>query len=196
MTASNPRAAKLPSDIPPIRLRIQHLNQLFHTLDPFPFRERDLDAQVEEYVVGWARELGARGQLTISIHMPSAQARAEGAAQLAEGFRNYFDARAEGLGLDLRALFRSGRGALAIGLPVLAATVLLGSVVTRDMPAGFARRFCEEGLIIVGWVANWKPIEVFLFEWWPITRKRALYRRLAAARVEVVEEAEPRRLAP
>lgn len=171
-----------------IRLRIQHVNQLFHTLDPFPFRERDLDAQVEEYVVSWARELGARGGLTISIHMPAAQAGAEGAAQIAEGFRNYFVARAEALGLELRALFRLGRDALAIGLLILAATVLLGSLASRQMPAGFARRFFEEGLIILGWVANWKPIEVFLFEWWPISRKRDLYGRLAEARVEVVEE--------
>ena len=58
----------------PIRLRIQHINQLFHTLDPFPFRERDLDAQAEEYIVSWAREIRTRGRLTISIHMPAAQA--------------------------------------------------------------------------------------------------------------------------
>lgn len=195
MTTSDAQSAAH-DEIPPIRLRIHHLSQLFHTLDPFPFRERDLDADVEEYVVGWARELRARGRLTISIHMPAAQARAEHADQVAEGFANYFDARALGLGLELRALFRNGRAALAIGLPVLAATVLLGSFVTHQIPAGFARRFVEEGLIIVGWVANWKPIEVFLFEWWPIARKRALYRRLADARVEVVEERDAPQAAP
>ena len=36
-----------------------------------------------------------------------------------------------------------------------------------------------------GWVANWKPIEIFLYDWWPLARRRDLYRRLAAARVEV-----------
>lgn len=172
----------------PIRLRIQHINQLFHTLDPFPFRERDLDAQAEEYIVSWAREIRTRGRLTISIHMPAAQANSVGATQIAEGIRNYFFARAEALGLELRSLFHNGRDALAIGLPVLAMTVLLGTLVTHQIPAGFVRRFVEEGLIIVGWVANWKPIEIFLFEWWPFTRKRALYRRIANARVLVVEE--------
>lgn len=169
----------------PIRLRIQHVSQLFHTLDPFPFRERDLDAQVEDYVVEWARELGAARPITIAIHMPAAEARAEEASQIAEAFRNYFTARTGALSLEMRALFRGGRDALAIGLPLLAITVLLGSLLPLAIPEGFARRFLEQGLIIVGWVANWRPFEVFLFEWWPVARKRDLYRRLSEASVEL-----------
>jgi hypothetical protein len=40
-----------------IELRVDEIAQLFHTLDPFPFRERDLDREAEEFIVGWAREL-------------------------------------------------------------------------------------------------------------------------------------------
>lgn len=40
-----------------IEIRVDDLAQLFHTRDPFPFREKDLDQQAEEYIVGWAREL-------------------------------------------------------------------------------------------------------------------------------------------
>jgi hypothetical protein len=40
----------------------------------------------------------------------------------------------------------------------------------------------EESLLILGWVVNWRPIEIFIYEWWPIVRKRNLYRRLAAAK--------------
>ena len=39
--------------------------------------------------------------------------------------------------------------------------------------------------VIFGWVANWRPIEIFLYEWWPIVRRRNLYRRLAAAEVNL-----------
>jgi len=41
-----------------IEIRIDDISQLFHTLDPFPFRERDLDKDAEEFV-SWARELPA-----------------------------------------------------------------------------------------------------------------------------------------
>ena len=43
----------------------------------------------------------------------------------------------------------------------------------------------EESLLTFGWVANWRPIEIFLYEWWPIVRRRNLYRRLAAAEVDL-----------
>ena len=43
----------------------------------------------------------------------------------------------------------------------------------------------EESLIIVGWVANWRPIEIYLYDWWPIVRRIRLYRRIAAAHVRV-----------
>ena len=42
-----------------IERRVDNIAQLFHTLDPFPFRERDLDKEAEEFIVGRARELAA-----------------------------------------------------------------------------------------------------------------------------------------
>jgi hypothetical protein len=42
-----------------------------------------------------------------------------------------------------------------------------------------------ESLLILGWVANWRPMEIFLYEWWPIRRKMMLYRRLAGMTVIV-----------
>jgi hypothetical protein len=47
------------------------------------------------------------------------------------------------------------------------------------------RRMIEESSLILGWVANWRPLEIFLYDWWPITRRRDLYQRLSKAIVEV-----------
>jgi hypothetical protein len=43
----------------------------------------------------------------------------------------------------------------------------------------------EESFLILGWVANWRPLEIFLYDWWPLARRRDLYRRLSAAPVEL-----------
>jgi hypothetical protein len=61
----------------------------------------------------------------------------------------------------------------------------MSAAITRILGAGTVSRFFEEGLIILGWVANWKPIQTFLYDWWPVARRRDLYRRLARARVEL-----------
>ena len=43
-----------------IELRVNNVAQLFHTLDPFPFRERDLDKEAEEFIVGWGPRIVRR----------------------------------------------------------------------------------------------------------------------------------------
>lgn len=44
-----------------VEVRVEEVIQLFDTLDPFPFRERDLDKDAEDYIVSWARDDSADG---------------------------------------------------------------------------------------------------------------------------------------
>jgi len=161
------------------------VGQLFQTLDPLPFRERDLDAAVEEYIVGWAGELSPKGPLTIVLHLPAVQAEREEARHAGEAIRNFFSYRREALSWELRDLFRIGRTSLAVGLAVLGACTLFGVLLRRLAPEGYLVRYLDEGLLILGWVANWRPIEIFLYDWWPLARRRRLYGRLAQAQVQI-----------
>jgi hypothetical protein len=85
----------------------------------------------------------------------------------------------------LRELFRIGRWSLLIGAAVLALCVIAGQYAAQRLGDGYMGRFLSEGAIILGWVANWRPIWIFLYEWWPLALRRNLYRRLSAARVEL-----------
>lgn len=168
-----------------IEVRVEEITQLFDTLDPFPFRERDLDKHAEEFIVGWARELPRRQPLKIIIHAPEKELGKEHAKELAAALRRYFDYRAEVTGRDLNELLRVGRLSLLIGLAVLTTCVLTARGATEVVGQGNVSGIIRESLIILGWVANWKPIEIFLYDWWPLARRRNLYRRLAAASVEL-----------
>ncbi len=172
----------------PIQVRVQSLGRIFHTLDPLPFRERDLDADVEEYLVGWAGEIARNRPISIQVRLPAAEAAHEDARHIEEAIQNYFAYRVEVLGWELRDLFRTGRASLAIGLAVLAACILLGKSANGLFGEGYLQRFFDEGLIILGWVANWRPVEIFLYDWWPIVRSRRLYRRLAHAKVAITPD--------
>lgn len=167
-----------------VEIRIEAISQLFHTLDPYPFRERDLDQDAEEFIVGWARELPRDQPLKIFIHLPDTEFSTPAAQDLGTAVNRYYAHRAEAVALDLNELFRIGRRALAIGLSVLSVCIVASQTIGDLAPPPFAR-VIQESLIIFGWVANWRPIEIFLYEWWPIVRRRNLYRRLAAARVEL-----------
>lgn len=168
-----------------IQIRVDEVSQLFNTLDPFPFHERDLDDDAEEYIVGWARELPRDQPLRIIVHVPRPEADTDAARRLEESLQRFFAYRADIIGRDLHELFRIGWRALAIGLAALGLCLAAGHFITGRFGTGYLARFVEEGLIIIGWVANWKPVEIFLYDWWPLTRRRNLYRRLAVAKVSV-----------
>jgi hypothetical protein len=40
-------------------------------------------------------------------------------------------------------------------------------------------------VLIGGWVAMWRPMEIFLYDWWPLRRQRLRYLRLRDMEVEV-----------
>ena len=185
-------AEDIPQDV--IELRVDKIAQLFQSLDPYPFRERDLDKDAEDYIVGWARELDRDQPITIVVHVPDGEAKSKEALELQEAFAHYFSYRADSIQSELKELFRVGRRSLGIGMTVLAACLLSAHFVVGHLFNPPFARLVEESLLILGWVANWRPIEIFIYDWWPIVRRRNLYRRLAAATVEV--RAYPAKQAP
>lgn len=172
-------------EVSTIELSVQEIAQLFETLDPYPFLQRDLDKDAEEFIVGWARELPRDHALRIVVHLPKAEAETATGRDLAHSMRAYFAHRAEAVRRDLRELFRIGRMSLAIGVGVLVACVIAAQYVSAVVGEGPFGRVTAEGLIILGWVANWRPLEIFLYEWWPVARRRNLYGRLAVAEIEL-----------
>jgi hypothetical protein len=168
-----------------IELRVDEIAQLFHTLDPFPFRERDLDREAEDFIVGWARELPPDQTIRIIVHFPDSAAQTNESRELADAFSRHFSHRAGIIQSDLNELFRVGRRSLGIGV-----VVLVGSLLASHLAGGLLidapfKRPVEESFLILGWVANWRPLEIFLYDWWPIARRRDLYRRLSRAEVVV-----------
>jgi hypothetical protein len=168
-----------------IEVRISTLAQLFNSLDPSPFHERDLDDDAEEYIVSGARELPMDAPFRVIVHLPQGEAAKAHELGLAAAFANYFAERAVMLDRDLKELFRNGWRYLSIGIPVLVLCLVASQLARAIFDGGALARAIEESLIIVGWVANWKPIETFLYDWWPLQRRRDLYRRLADGDVEL-----------
>jgi hypothetical protein len=77
-----------------IELRLANAGQLFNTMDPSPFHERDLDHDAEEFIVGWAREQPADAVLRLRIVLRQ-PADPQVAAMVQESVRHYFSYRAD-----------------------------------------------------------------------------------------------------
>ena len=170
-------------------VRVRTLKQLFNEMDPSPFRERDLDRNAEEYIVEWARELPADTRLGLTVSLDQEAATPEATAALQHAVMTYFAERARSTRRSLRQLLRIGRISLLIGLVFLAAALVLGDLVAGLFDEDDYGAIAREGLVIGGWVAMWRPLEIFLYEWWPIRGEARLYDRLSAMPVEVVQGA-------
>jgi hypothetical protein len=171
-----------------IDVRISRIEQLFNSFDPSPFDDRDLDNDAEAHIAGWARELPKDAGIRIVLHMPADEACRAQDRGLTSALTHYFAIRAEWIDRDRRELFRLGWRYLAIGMCVLSACLLTSQLLPTLIGSGTATRIAQEGLIILGWVANWKPIETFLYDWWPLKRRADLYRRIAAAKVDILPQ--------
>lgn len=178
MTTSQPPTAL-------IEVRLSRPEQLFNSLDPSPFHERDLDDDAEEYIVGWARELPAGAAIHVLVHLPEHEIQRANEIGLEVAFTNYFAYRASMIERDLREVFRMGWRYLSIGVIVLLLCLMGSQFLESNLGTSPLARVLQESLIIVGWVANWRPIETFLYDWWPPRRRLHLYRQLEKATVEI-----------
>ena len=177
--------AAQPSNIGSIKVRVRDINQLFNSMDPSPFRDKDLDRDAEEFIVVWAKELPADAKLELVIHLDENTVGREQAHQLDAPISKFFRYRSRQSSLKVRQLLRIGRTSLFIGLVFLAACLVAGNYAARLIRNSTVADLLRESLLIGGWVAMWRPLEIFLYDWWPLRRERALYDRLSQMPVRV-----------
>lgn len=172
-----------------IEVNVGGLKQLFNSLDPTPFRERDLDPKAEEFIAGWARELHADVPIGLIVHVEGPVPAAAEIAVLQEAMREFFKQRALFTRSRLRQLLRVGRTSLLIGMAALAISIGLGDLLANLLSDGRLGGLLRESLLIGGWVAMWRPLEIFLYDWWPIRAEARLFDRLSVMAVQVVPAA-------
>lgn len=197
MTRANPATASSAIDdkvsagdpIPPkcsvIEVHVGELRQLFNSIDPSPFRNKDLDREAEDFIVGWAKDLPRDVALALVVDLDREAGLPDEAAVLRDAVHEFFRQRAEAYRRRLRELLRRGRTSLLIGLTVLAAAIALGDFLATLMKASRIGEILRESLTIGGWVSMWRPLEIFLYDWWPIRTEAQLSDRLATMPVRI-----------
>jgi hypothetical protein len=168
-----------------IAVRLREMSQLFDALDPSPFHEKDLDRRAEEYVVESAKELPRKAVCSLRVIFDEPTGIAD-ERDVEEAIRAHFARRSRVLRRELRQLLRRGWISLGIGVAFLAIVFVIAQVTGRLLGESSLATLFREGLVIVGWVAMWRPLEIFLYDWWPIVGQRRLFDRLSAIPVRIV----------
>ena len=169
-----------------IELNLRDMAQLFNSMDPSPFHERDLDHDAEEFIESWAREYPIDEPVALRVHLAEWPAD-DPHVLIRDAVHNYFAYRAKLSDLEFRQLMKQGRTTLVIGIVFLATCLGLSRAVAT-IGVGSGSMLVRESLTIAGWVAMWRPMELYLYDWWPVRRRGRLYRKLSRMNIEVVSK--------
>ena len=117
-----------------IEIKLHDINQLFNTMDPSPFHEKDLDADAEEFIVSWAQEFPLRDPLAMTIHVSQHDAAQQSDLLIEQAVQHYFLYRADLARLEFRRLLRDGRLSLLIGLVFLTVCLAAAQLISKNSP--------------------------------------------------------------
>lgn len=168
-----------------LELRVREVRQLFNSMDPTPFLNKDLDREAEVFIESWASGFPARSRFHITVHVQVLPAEEDSGALVADAIHNYFIYKAGLMRGELKQLLRRGRTSLFIGLAFLG-TCMIGADAIGKLGTSAIFALGRESLMVAGWVAMWRPMEIFLYNWWPLVRWIHVYKSLARAHVRVV----------
>ena len=175
-----------------LEIYLADIRRLFNSMDPAPFLERDLDPVAAEYILEWAQELPGKSPLALVVKLGTPLGADDNAAAVERSVRDHFHRRAAASRRHLRDLLRMGRYSLLAALLFLGPVIVIAESAANMVQTERYAALIENSLVIGAWVALWRPIEIFLYDWWPIRAEARLFDRLSQMEVRTIS-AEPAR---
>lgn len=167
-----------------IELFLRNPQQLFDSRDPAPFRERDLDPDAMEYLLDALEELPGKAPLKLVFHFAMAAEPGMDAEGISTSVKAHLEHEESQARRRLRRFLRRAQVTAFLAVLMLVGCLFLSGWLHRRMLPGDLREVVREGLVILGWVALWRPIEAFLYDWVPYRAKWRSLHRLFIAPVE------------
>jgi len=163
-----------------VSVHVRELAQLLNSLDPSPFWDRDLDRSAAEFIEDEFRDKQSAGvwHLHVFVHEGDTSA-----SHLQTAVETYYGRLANSARLALREHIWMGQLALLGGVAIFLLSMGIRGVLGGTL--GHVPSILDEGLIILAWLALWRPAEALIYGWVPFYRKRRLFERLAGMRVSV-----------
>lgn len=169
-----------------LEIYLPDIERLFDSMDPAPFHERELDSKAAEYIVEWAEELPGKRPLELVIRLGTPSGAEDDPAAVERSVREHFQRQAASTRRRLRQMLRLGRISLLIALLFLGPVIVIAESAANLVQTERYAAMIENSLVIGAWVALWRPLEIFLYDWWPVRAEARLLDRLGAMTVRIV----------
>ncbi len=176
-----------------IEIQVDYLEQLFDKRDPNPYRSKDLDDDVDEYLISSSQEIGHNkiGKLRI---LSLENANDQSLEIVKTAIKDFFNYRYDITDKKLKTVLALGFKTLLIGLFFLSIAIFISHSLGKKLENDFFGHFVKEGLILIGWVSMWKPINIFLYEWLPLVEQKKIFKLLSEVPIEILLKQEEQTL--
>jgi hypothetical protein len=171
--------------VPRIEIQLDDLNQLFNAREDTPFHGKGLNQDAEEFIESTAENFPRDAPVSLVVSLAGKPPAPDAQPRLEKAMRSHFANAARLNKLAFSRLMADGRRTMLVGLTFLAFCLLMAARVFPEDKSGVINTMFHESFIIAGWVALWRPLEICLYDWWPIRKRGHLLQRLAAMAVEV-----------
>jgi hypothetical protein len=161
-----------------LEIYLADIRRLFNSMDPAPFHERDLDPVAADYIVEWAQELPRKQPMALVVKLGSSVG-GDDSATVERAVHEHFQRRAAETRRNLRQMLRLGRYSLLAALLFLGPVIVIAESAAQMMQTERYAALIENSLVIGAWVALWRPLEIFLYDWWPVHAEAKLFDRLS-----------------
>jgi len=166
-----------------IRLQLLNINELLRSPVSL-YRKRTLKADAEEFIVEEAQALPRKVAMNMKVHLAFSEIKYKD--DIAPAIHRHFYYRREQSQKEYKRTFQYGWRILFIALGLLAVIFSLTEIASFLIPGNKVVIFIHESFIIFGWVALWRPIELLLYDWYPIKTNINLDYRLEPRNGQVI----------
>jgi len=179
-TSSGAQRYRTEEGAPCVDVKVDNVEHLFDNRDPAPFRQRDLDPALVEYLRDAAEDLSGHRLIRLVVWLAKPCAPKE----IEEAMRSHFRDEIERIRRRRRGQRRAGQIALVIAIALVVALLALAQLVSTVVPGSIGAGL-KEGLTISSWVVMWRPIEVLIYDWIPRRQERKVLTKILEAPISV-----------
>ena len=167
-----------------IILKLEDLDQMLIVPHSVFYGKRMLRPDAEEFLIEEAEKHPRRTAIYLKVYLPPDTLNRS--QEIETAVHQHFTYRKNKSLKQLRRTLQLGWRSLLIAILFLSVLVSFTLIVIRQLPEGGLSTIVREILIILGWVALWRPADLLLYEWRQLNRDANLFERLERSNVEVI----------
>ena len=167
-----------------IILELNEVDQLLIAPDSLFYGKRMLSSDAEEVIIEEATMASSNDHIHLKIYLHKDEISRKD--EILTAIHQHFFYRRKKSERELKRVLELGWTTLLISIVFLGLLVFLTLFVIKLLPESGLSLTFREILIILGWVALWRPADLLFYEWRPFKREVKLFRKLEQCMVEIV----------